>query len=122
MSNLPISSKYRSTPDRPVPEEEREDLNKRLNEAFSDGRIDDLTYRNLLDRVYSAQTLGELLPVAEVLPPRTTYTGPAITKQDGPPPGELTQSRPAGKMAVYAAGGIGLGIILVGMLLLMLLL
>ena len=49
MSNLPISSKYVSTPDKPVDERERESVVARVNAAFEGGQLDDLDYRRFLD-------------------------------------------------------------------------
>ncbi|MGJ6980183.1 DUF1707 SHOCT-like domain-containing protein [Aestuariimicrobium soli] len=110
MSNLPISSKYRSQANLPVDDAERDDLVRRLNEAYSEGRIDTDEYQPLLDRVFSASTLGELLPVVEKLPVKATYLSPAIVEQGSnrPGPGELTPTRPALRagMAVMVGGGI----------------
>lgn len=110
MSNLPISSKYRSQANLPVDDREREDLVRRLNEAFSDGDITTDDYQPLLDRVFGARTLGELLPVVERLPVKATYNSPAIVQQGAnrPGPGELTSTRPALRagLAVMVGGGI----------------
>ena len=122
MSNLPISSKYRSTPALPVSDEEREDLAGRLNQAFGDGTIDSDAYRGMLDRVFEAKTLGELVPVVEVLPVKQTYQAPAIVAQSGPAPGELTASTPPGKASLVAAGAIGGGLILIALILLLIVL
>ncbi|MEL4358154.1 MULTISPECIES: DUF1707 SHOCT-like domain-containing protein [unclassified Luteococcus] len=106
MSNLPISSKYRSQPARPVDEAEREDLTKRLNDAFTSGSIDGDTYRTLLDQLYGAQTLGELVPVVEHLPAKQTYDDPAMVRQQTTTaPGELA---PAGMNAqlAFKVGGV----------------
>lgn len=100
MSNLPISSKYRSQPARPVDEAEREDLTKRLNDAFTSGDIDDDSYRTLLDELYGAQTLGELVPVVEHLPAKQTYSDPEMVRQQtSTAPGDLA---PAGMNAQFA--------------------
>ena len=42
-SELPISSPYRSTPDAPVTESEREQVSSRLNAAFTSGELDQTT-------------------------------------------------------------------------------
>ena len=115
MSNLPISSKYRSTPDKPVDDAEREDLAMRLNEAFTKGTIDQEDSSRLLDGIYAASTLGQLLPVAEALPVRSTYGQPAIVVQQGTlPPGEVEPSggNPMG-LAKWAAGGTVVLIVLI---------
>ena len=78
VSNLPISSKYRSLPDKPISESEREDFAARLNEEFARGTLDQDDYRRLLDTVFAARTNGDLLPVAEKLPVRQTYDQPGI--------------------------------------------
>lgn len=118
MNNLPISSKYHSQSHEPVSEAEREDLSKRLNDEFTKGTIDADHYPALLDRVYEAKTLGELVPVVEALPVKTTYDQPDIVMQaGGPAAGELTQSNDAKKLGLYMIGGS----FLVGLLLMILL-
>ena len=65
MSNeLPISSPYRSTPDAPVTETERDQLSSRLNAAYTAGTLDADDYRTRLDTLFAAQRMGELVPVA----------------------------------------------------------
>lgn len=119
MNNLPISSKYRSQSHEPVSDAEREDLGRRLNDEFTKGTINAEHYPQLLDRVYEAKTLGELLPVVEALPVKPTYDQPDIvTQSGGPPAGELTQAKGANRLALYTIGGS----FLVGALLLVLLL
>ncbi|MEL4505075.1 DUF1707 domain-containing protein [Luteococcus sp. H138] len=117
MSNLPISSKYRSQSARSVDEAEREDLTKRLNDAFTSGSIDGDTYRDLLDRLYGAQTLGELVPVVEHLPAKQTYDDPAMVRQNtSTAPGELAPAGMNQQTALkigMALGGLGLLLILV---------
>lgn len=123
MSNLPISSKYRSSPDKPVDDAEREDLAFRLNEAFTAGGIDQMDYTRMLDVIYSARTLGQLVPVVEALPVKSTYDQPAIVDQRGGlPPGEV---EPAGGNPVglgkWAAGGTAALVLLVVVFILLLL-
>lgn len=123
MSNLPISSKYRSQPDEPVSEAEREGWSRQLNEQFTRGAIDQDTYRQLLDQVFAARTNSDLVPVVEQLPARPTYQQPAIVAQDpAVAPGELTPARSANKLAVYAVGGGIAAAVLVVILLLLVLL
>ncbi len=94
VSNLPISSKYRSTPEAAVDEVEREDVAARLNDAFTRGDVSSDDYRALLDEVYAAGTLGELAPVVEKLPAMQTHRQPDLVRQDShAAPGQL---RPAG--------------------------
>lgn len=121
MSNLPISSKYRSTPDKPVSDDEREQLVARLNQAFADGAMDADAYQALLDRTFTARTLGELVPVVEVLPPVATYAEPGVVAQSGRP-GELSEPRRPNTALVAAAVGIGVVALVVLAVLLMLLL
>lgn len=123
MSNLPISSKYRSEPQGQVSDADRDDLTTRLNDAFTEGKLDEGTYRNLLDTTYAATRLGELAVVAEALPARKTYNEPAIVQQDAAlPPGEVstanrTPDRRALKSALAVAAG---GFLLVGLILVIL--
>lgn len=122
MSSLPISSKYRSTPNHPVDAVERESLVAALNQAFESDRIDQDTYRELLDRLFAAGTLGDLVPVVERLPATPTHGVPAIVEVGTRRPGEVSQaSAPSGRQALMVAGGV-LGAVLVIVVLLALLL
>jgi hypothetical protein len=93
MSELPISSPYRSRPDAPVTDAEREQLNARLNTAYTDGRLDADDYQARLDALFGARTLGQLVPVVDGLPPAPTYDSPAIVAPSGGTPGELAPAR-----------------------------
>lgn len=117
MSDLPISSKYRSTPDKPVDEYERNDLSDRLGDAYARGLIDADSYRERLDQLYAAQKLGELVPVVQGLPPRQTYNSPAIVEQGSGRPGELAAPRSAVSPALLVTGGVVAAIIIVAVLL-----
>ena len=103
MSELPISSPYRSRPDAPVTDAEREQLSARLNTAYTDGRLDADDYQARLDTLFAASTLGQLVPVVDGLPPATTYASPAIVGQGTGTPGELSEARDA--------RGVSLGVI-----------
>lgn len=113
MSELPRSSKYRSTPQASVSDAEREDLASRLNDEYSRGHLDHLEYNALLDTVYDANTLGELVPVVEKLPTKQTYEEPAIvTQQSAAEPGELLPAgRDGRQLAPLAYGLAGLATI-----------
>lgn len=116
MSNLPISSKYRSTPQAPVTDAEREALVTRLNAAYETGRLDEEAYRSGLDAVFAASRLGELVPVVEALPPSPTHAVPDIVETGPAAPGELTPSRqPSGRMLVTlgATAAVALVVLLV---------
>lgn len=122
--DLPISSKYRSTPNEPVSEAERSRLSEQLNDAFAAGRIDQTTYSDLLDRVFAAQRLGDLAGVVEVLGKPSTHAVPAIVAADaGGHPGELAEARrPAARSTVALVGAIaGVAVLAVIVLLLLLL-
>lgn len=115
MSNLPISSKYRSTPRAPVTDEERNTLVARLNEAFTDGRVDSDAYHRLLDVAFGARTLGDLVPVVESLPNVPTYAEPGVVAQAGRP-GELSEARaprPALVATLVGAGVVALVVLAV---------
>jgi len=119
-SDLPISSPYRSTPEVPVSEAERNQVNSRLNAAFEAGRLDSEDYQARLDRLFAAGTLGELVPVVEGLPPLQTYAEPAIVH--GPTagrPGELTAARDARGPALLVVGGLVAAVVLIAVLLLL---
>ena len=93
MSELPISSPYRSTPGAPVTESEREQLSARLNTAYADGRLAADDYQARLDTLFAASTLGQLVPWWTGLPPPTTYDSPAMVAPGGGTPGELAPAR-----------------------------
>jgi hypothetical protein len=103
VSELPISSPYRSRPDAPVTDAEREQLNARLNAAYTDGRLDADDYQARLDVLFGASTLGQLVPVVDGLLPAPTYDSPAMVATGGGAPGELSEARDV--------RGISLGII-----------
>ncbi len=93
MSELPISSPYRSRPDAPVTDAEREQLNARLNAAYTDGRLDADDYQARLDTLFGASTLGQLVPVVDGLLPAATYDSPAMVTPGTGAPGELSAAR-----------------------------
>ncbi len=113
MSNLPISSKYVSTPDVAVDAREREAIVARVNAAFEDGQLDDFDYRACLDRAFAAKTLGELRPVVEKLPVAATYATPANIEQARVQPGELTPATaPSNRSMLVLGGGIVVAVLL----------
>ncbi len=61
--------------------EDREQLSRRLNDAFTAGRLDQDDYSQRLDRLFAAQRLGELVPVVDGLPAVATYSDPAAVQQ-----------------------------------------
>jgi hypothetical protein len=120
-SDLPISSPYRSTPALPVDEEERNRLSSRLNAAFEAGSLDAEDYRARLDRLFAAQTLGELVPVVQGLPPLVTYETPALVDSSGGRPGELAPARSGNGLTLVGVAGIAGAVLLVALLLVLLL-
>ena len=90
-SDLPISSPYRSTPEAPVTEAERDRLSARLNAAYTAGTLDAEDYQARLDTLFAAQRLGQLVPVVQGLPPLQTYADPAIVASPGGRPGEVSE-------------------------------
>jgi hypothetical protein len=120
-SDLPISSPYRSTPALPVDEDERNRLSSRLNAAFEAGTLDADDYRARLDRLFAAQTLGELVPVVQGLPPLPTHAAPALVESTGGRPGELAPARSGNGLTLVAVAGVAGGVLLVALLLLLLL-
>jgi uncharacterized membrane-anchored protein len=100
VSELPISSPYRSRPDAPVTDSEREQLSARLNTAYADGGLDADDYQSRLDALFAASTLGQLVPVVDGLPPATTYDSPAMVAPTGGTPGELSTARNASRVSL----------------------
>lgn len=121
MSDLPISSKYRSTPQQPVDDTERDQLTARLNDAYADGQLETADYQSRMDQLYAANTLGELVPVVQGLPPVATHNSPAIVEQGRTAPGELEPTPDARRFALVVASGIGISIVLLVILLVLLL-
>jgi DUF1707 SHOCT-like domain len=119
-SNLPISSPYRSTPDAPVTEAERDRVTARLNAAYTAGTVDQDDYQARLDLLFAATRLGELVPVVEGLPPLPTYSSPAIVASSGGQPGELSESRPPGRLTAVVVGGVAGVVLLIAILLVLL--
>jgi hypothetical protein len=119
-SNLPISSPYRSTPDAPVTDAERDRLSARLNAAFTAGTLDQDDYRARLDLLFAAKRLGELLPVVNGLPPLPTHSSPAIVASSSGQPGELSESRSPGMLTAAVVGGVAAAILLIAILLVVL--
>lgn len=114
MNELPPSSRYVARATEPVTDADRSDLNTQLNDAFSEGGIDEPTFREGLDTVYSATTLGELVPVVQRLPARQTYAEPALGTESDVAPGELTPHRTLAPSATLwmAIGGGALVLVL----------
>lgn len=119
-SNVPISSPYRSTPDLPVTDAEREQLNSRLNAAFTDGKLDADDYQARLDTLFAAQRLGQLVPVVDGLPPLQTYDSPAMVASSGGQPGEVAPARAAGGVSLLLVAGVAVAIVVVAILFLVL--
>ena len=123
MAELSRSSKYRSQPNAPLGDEERNDLVERLNKAYSDGVVAPDDYPRLLDVVFGATTLGQVAEVVEALPGVATHDVPAIVESGQGRPGELEPGRrpSASVVAKVAAGGaVALVVLLVVLLVLIL--
>ena len=119
-SNLPISSPYRSKPDAPVTDAERDRLNARLNAAYTAGTLEQEDYQARLDLLFAAQRLGQLVPVVEGLPPLPTHSNPAIVASSDGQPGELSQSRPSGRLTAVVVGGVAAAILIIAILIVLL--
>jgi hypothetical protein len=118
-SNLPISSPYRSKPDAPVTDAERDQLTSRLNSAFTAGTLSQDDYQARLDQLYAAQKLGQLVPVVDGLPPLQTYDNPAIITSGGQP-GVLAESKAGNQLTLLVVGGLAAIIVLISILFLVL--
>lgn len=117
-SNLPISSPYRSTPEAPVTEAERDQLSSRLNVAFTAGTLDQDDYQTRLDQLFAAQKLGQLVPVVEGLPPLQTYESPAMIASGGEP-GMLSESRQGHNFTLLVLVALAVVVVLVAILFLL---
>ena len=122
VSNLPISSKYVSTPDKPVDAVERESVVARVNAAFEAGALDDLDYRRCLDLAFAAKTLGQLRPVVETLPPVASYDTPGNIERAPLEPGTLAPAgAPANRTLLIAGGSAAVAVLILLILLVILL-
>ena len=111
MDNLPISSKYRSRPLEPLTDGDREEVAGRLNQAFADGLVDTDTYREQLDKVFAAHTLGDVAEVVAALPAKDTFAVPSTIIEGTGAPGQLVPAKDAGVRApMLLAAGLGSGI------------
>lgn len=115
MSSLPPSSRYLQQAASAVEDSEREDLSKRLSDAFADGRLGQDEYMASLDVVYSASTLGDLVPVIEQLPAAATEV-PAIVQSSGTPAGTVSTPRNVLLPAIVITGAILLLLVTVAVL------
>lgn len=120
MSELPISSPYRSRPDAPVTDAEREQLNARLNAAYTDGRLDADDYQARLDALFGARTLGQLVPVVDGLPPAATYDNPALVETGARAPGELSPARDVRGVSLGVIAGVTAAVVVLAILFLVL--
>lgn len=102
-------------------DEEREQLTRRLNNAFEAGKLSQDDYSARLDQLYAARKLGELVPVVESLPAVQTYADPAMVQQSGGRPGELATARDGSRMTVAVVGGIAAIVVVLIILLVILL-
>ena len=121
MSELPISSPYRSTPGAPVSESEREQLSARLNTAYADGKLDADDYQSRLDALFAASTLGQLVPVVDGLPPTVTYDSPAMVASNGGTPGELSTARNVNRASLGVIVAVAAAVLVILLLLLVVL-
>lgn len=120
VSELPISSPYRSSPHAPVTEAERNQLSVRLNAAYEAGALDEGDFASRLDRLFAAQRMGELVPVVEGLPALPTYEGPAFDRGSAAP-GQLNQSRNANRLTLAVVAVLAAVVLLIAILLVILL-
>ncbi len=118
VSNLPMSSPYRSQPDKPVTETVREDFTQRLNDAFTEGDVPQDEYRVMLDGVYAADTYGQLAPIAERLPVKQTYQQPGIVATESTSaPGEVTPHREQLGLSLWVMAGAAVALLIVALIL-----
>ncbi|MFV0429482.1 MAG: DUF1707 domain-containing protein [Arachnia sp.] len=105
MTDLPPSSRYLQQSDAAVEEMERESLSNRLADAYADGRIEQDEYMSSLDTLYSAQRLGDLVPVVRRLP-APAISVPDAVGQGALPAGQTNGSRNVLLPAIGATAGL----------------
>ncbi|ADB35111.1 protein of unknown function DUF1707 [Kribbella flavida DSM 17836] len=92
-------------------EADRDKIAGRLRDAFADGRLDQPEFTARLDRLYGAQTYGELEPLVRDLPPVRTYQTPAMVEnvKPAPEPGTFPErkkpNQPQNKALQHLTGG-----------------
>ena len=94
-----------------------------MSDAFADGRLDADSYRQFMDVIYAAKTLGELVPVVEELPAAAVNT-PAIVGEGKLPAGQVGEIRTPARVGWVVFGaitGVAALLALVAVLLLLLL-
>ena len=110
MSNLPSSSRYLQRADEAVEEIEREALAQRVSDAYADGRLEVESYRQSMDVIYGASTLGGVGACDKSnsqLPPSTT---PEIVGKGTLPAGQTGAPATLARI-VWPAVGIVAGIV-----------
>jgi hypothetical protein len=125
VSEVPISSPYRSTPAAPVTEGERNALSARLNAAYEAGALDADDFARRLDQLFAAQRMGDLLPVVQGLPALPTHANPAIVATPDAlsgraAPGQLSTARNATQLTVVAVAVLAGVVALIAVLLIIL--
>lgn len=121
MPELSRSSRFVATPHVALTEAERTDLVERLNGAYAEGLVSAEDYGRDLDRLFSAQTLGDVAPVVALLPAKATHEVPAVVGVGEGKPGELAPIAAPfqARGALVTLGAIG-GVVLVLLLVLLL--
>ena len=71
--------------------------------------------------MFSAQKLGELVPVVQGLPPVQTYASPSIVASTGGQPGELSPGRNSRAAALAVVAAVAGLVILIAILLIIVL-
>ncbi|PIF01778.1 MAG: hypothetical protein CR979_01970 [Propionibacterium sp.] len=123
MNELPLSSKYRTNAADDVTEDERADIADRLAAQFVDGALNQDDYLAKLNIVYSAETLGDLVPVVQDLTPKPSHNVPEIVQTESSQievePGELGEVKTKSS-TMAAVGGILLLMVVAALILVLL--
>lgn len=108
---LPPSSKYLARRDESVSDDERESLARRLATEYEAGRLTQDRYMELLDQLYAAKSLGELVPVVQHVPDATADVPPIVAAGTGTP-GELAPISTTSLRPIAVAGSIIGGVLI----------
>ena len=122
-NELPISSPYRSTPDAPVTETERDQLSSRLNAAYTAGTLDADDYRAPAGRPVRRAADGPAGARWSRACRRCRPTPIPAIVASAPTgrPGEVSPARSANGVALVAVGGVAALVVLIAILLVVLL-
>ena len=121
MSGLPVEYEYTHDPSGEITSNDRDTLSARLNDAFAAGDVNLDDYQARLAALFSAQKRADLVPILAGLPGQYRSNEPALGGDQPGKPGEVAPLSQAPKTLLrFAAGGVGLLLVLIILLVIIL--